>query len=71
MSMINPVDNPVFIRHDNKCPFRRVVREGPDAILWRAFSPFVARLTENFDDGFDYLMKFDHLTTRDYLSREL
>ncbi|RAO65211.1 uncharacterized protein BHQ10_001223 [Talaromyces amestolkiae] len=47
------------------------VMEGPDGILKRAFDPFISGLADNFTEGFDELMKWDHLTTRDYLNRKM
>jgi hypothetical protein len=45
--------------------------EGPDSILKRAFDPFISGLADDFTEGFNELMKWDHLTTRDYLKRKM
>ncbi|KAJ5372592.1 hypothetical protein N7517_004598 [Penicillium concentricum] len=66
----------------NKDPFRmsisrggmvpdRTVIEGPESILKRAFGPFFTKLAHNFQDGFIELMKYDHMTTRDYLREKI
>jgi hypothetical protein len=50
---------------------RRTVNEGADMILKRAFSPFFVKLQRNFEEGFLELMKYDHMTTRQYLREEM
>lgn len=49
----------------------RTVIEGPDVILNRAFTPFSSKLAQDFQEGFIELMKYDHMTTRDYLRQKM
>ncbi|RAH85859.1 FAD/NAD(P)-binding domain-containing protein [Aspergillus japonicus CBS 114.51] len=45
----------------------KTVAEGAPSILNRAFAPFIAALSEDFPKGFEELMKYDHMTTREFL----
>ncbi|KAJ5102316.1 hypothetical protein NUU61_004538 [Penicillium alfredii] len=58
------------MRFPKSCCVNRTIIEGAERILERAFEPFISRLVTDFYDGLEYLMKFDHLSTGEYLRRE-